>query len=1299
MKSALVSVVLAMAMPGLCRVIHVPGDYPTIQQGIDAAVSGDIVMVAPGTYPEEIELKSGVVVRGAGEGRSIIDGGGDQGDVVRAVGNAINRDTRIEGFTITGASNSGSMPGGGGVFCNSGAKPDISNCRVEGNDTGIALWNGSTALIHNCVIINNLYNGISTGAGGTAVNNTVHNNRTGFYDYSGYRPVVMNNIITGNSRYGISGPSSGNGPQISYNDVWGNTENYHNCSPGVGDISDDPMYEDTVSANYHLLPGSPCIDTGNPDPQYNDPDGTRNDMGAYGGPEAISFIPTVITMGPGPNEADAAVDTDVSAGFNMAMDTATVNDATFVVRGQFTGDIIGAVMYDTLARMVTLDPDNDFLPGEPVTACLTKEVLSAIGDSLNGWSWQFTAEAGTGSGHFGDTSLFPTGDGPIDIIAADLNQDRNIDLVSIGASPGTVSALLGNGDGSFDTAFVANAGATAIAACHGDFNADSILDLAVACDMSSVIAVLLGNGNGTFRSAVNYSVAAAPRGICCSDLNLDGVLDLTATIPSLDSFAVLLGIGDGTFAGARNFPAGDYPDGIVATDFNNDGRPDIATANYFEDSLSVLLGMGDGTFGAPLRHDAGGECFNLGTSDFDLDGNADLAMVLSDDGSVTVLLGDGQGNFPQRASVDVGETPEDIVCTDFNGDGQPDFAVADDYQYPGNVRVLLGDGRGGFTRAGSFPAGEDPFALAAADFDSDSDIDVATANYNYDYLAVLLNIDALVVTSTDPAQHETSAPDSTDVSAVFSAAINQSTLDSASYRVHCAWTGFHPGVISYDPGTMTATLDPATDFVSGEPVSAVLGSDIATGAGVELGGYCWSFTARVPVVTSGEFNDEVSYPTGRQPRGIWSADFDSDGDIDICLTSNTSTSTGAITLLRNNGNGTFAAPEYTSCNSDPIALFGADLDADTDFDLAVFHNQPGTSHLEIMKNDGSGNFTLAHDYTPATLGQHLAGGDFDCDGDIDLVLSDGWGSQDNVRVMRNTGNGTFTGPASYSAGSHARGAAVADVDNDGYLDILVANSGNQNLSVLYNDGTGSFPVLANFSTGTGPHRIHTADFDSDGWVDIATTHYSNAEIRVLLNNGDGTFGSPEPYAALVNTRTIDAGDFDGDRDIDLAMGSSNADTAAVLLNNGDGTFDNLMLYKLGQNPWGVDVAEYDNDRALDLAFACYSSNSVSVLLGLNTGIAGKILRQSQSLALEVSPSVLRGIARISYQAPAPGPASLQILDIAGRIVRELETVRGRPGAAVWDCRDAAGRAAAPGVYFIRLSTAEAELQRKAVLTR
>jgi hypothetical protein len=92
------------------RVLHVPEDYPTIQAGINAAASGDIVMVAAGECFEHITLKAGGVVQGAGESGSIINGGGDSGDVVRAIGNDIQNIAKRIGFTVTGAISNGGMP-------------------------------------------------------------------------------------------------------------------------------------------------------------------------------------------------------------------------------------------------------------------------------------------------------------------------------------------------------------------------------------------------------------------------------------------------------------------------------------------------------------------------------------------------------------------------------------------------------------------------------------------------------------------------------------------------------------------------------------------------------------------------------------------------------------------------------------------------------------------------------------------------------------------------------------------------------------------------------------------------------------------------------------------------------------------------------------------------------------------------------------------------------------------------------------------------------------------------------------
>lgn len=67
-------------------------------------------------------------------------------------------------------------------------------------------------------------------------------------------------------------------------DQWVEYSNLSGYFSGEGNINENPLFVDPENGDFHLQIGSPCIDTGSPSPQYNDPDGSRNDMGAYGGP-------------------------------------------------------------------------------------------------------------------------------------------------------------------------------------------------------------------------------------------------------------------------------------------------------------------------------------------------------------------------------------------------------------------------------------------------------------------------------------------------------------------------------------------------------------------------------------------------------------------------------------------------------------------------------------------------------------------------------------------------------------------------------------------------------------------------------------------------------------------------------------------------------------------------------------------------------------------------------------------------------------------------------------------------------
>ncbi len=90
---------------------------------------------------------------------------------------------------------------------------------------------------------------------------------------------IYNNIVVNNIGKGLYGYESTDCP-ATYNDVWENTVNYDGISPGIGSISADPLFVGGNPFSYHLLVGSPCIDTGDPESPL-DPDGTRADMGAF----------------------------------------------------------------------------------------------------------------------------------------------------------------------------------------------------------------------------------------------------------------------------------------------------------------------------------------------------------------------------------------------------------------------------------------------------------------------------------------------------------------------------------------------------------------------------------------------------------------------------------------------------------------------------------------------------------------------------------------------------------------------------------------------------------------------------------------------------------------------------------------------------------------------------------------------------------------------------------------------------------------------------------------------------------
>ncbi len=275
------------------------GAFKTIQEGIDAASDGEAVMVARGTYLENIKFDGkNIVLRSVNPldpsvvAGTIIDGNG-QGSVVTFVGNEKSTCV-LSGFTVR----NGAAENGGGICggkWNASTRATIQNNIITGNSARTAgglIW--CNGVIQNNIICGNSaewYGGGLDSCDGTIENDTIYANSAGYYGgISGGRGVIRNCIIWGNRCQEALVFDQIN-PMIKLTycciEEW--------SGGGEGNISYNPHFVDAANGDFHLRSWSPCVDAGDPASGFRgepEPNGGRIDMGAYGNtPGATSKSP------------------------------------------------------------------------------------------------------------------------------------------------------------------------------------------------------------------------------------------------------------------------------------------------------------------------------------------------------------------------------------------------------------------------------------------------------------------------------------------------------------------------------------------------------------------------------------------------------------------------------------------------------------------------------------------------------------------------------------------------------------------------------------------------------------------------------------------------------------------------------------------------------------------------------------------------------------------------------------------------------------------------------------------------
>ncbi len=492
-------------------------------------------------------------------------------------------------------------------------------------------------------------------------------------------------------------------------------------------------------------------------------------------------------------------------------------------------------------------------------------------------------------------------------------------------------------------------------------------------------------------------------------------------------------------------------------------------------------------------------------------------------------------SFSETSTVDVGagKTPWRLALSDVNGDHRLDV-VAGDTTTP-SLSVLLGDGAGGLTLSGTYgftgPGTVVLRSLAVGDFNGDCHPDLVTSSLNGGNVSLFLGRGDGTFGSPVNYVAET-AP-------LAAGAQIESIAADPNFRSLIAWDE------NVTANSVQVTRIPRSSW------PGIQGTLAAT-----------------PTAT---------LPAGMDPRGIAFGDLNRDGYRDLVVADRTS---NTIRVYLNDGTGTFAAPlapVVTGLQPESVAIADVDNDGLNDVLVACF----GSNDVVVHRNLGGGVLAPGVSFPVNGSGpRQVIAIDMDGDGTIDFVTVNA--TSNTISCFVNpAGDGTFIPSAinppglpagAYPVGNGPVSLAVADLNNDGRLDIVTANVNEDSVTVLLRDGStsavqisssttfalgGTIPAAPSVSSGPidlvgiAPVAVAIADLNQDGFLDIVTADQGAGTVTILHGGKGGVGGNffvPTDYFHYGSATAI------GLPPVKLAVPSGPTCLAVADLNN-DGTRD------------------------------------------------------------------------------------------------------------------------------------------------
>jgi hypothetical protein len=341
--------------------------------------------------------------------------------------------------------------------------------------------------------------------------------------------------------------------------------------------------------------------------------------------------------------------------------------------------------------------------------------------------------------------------------------------------------------------------------------------------------------------------------------------------------------------------------------------------------------------------------------------------------------------------------------------------------------------------------------------------------------------------------------------------------------------GTDHGDVTLRLGTASGTFGPAINFTAGTgPVSVAI-SDLNGDGNLDIVvANILSGNVTVALGAGGGTFAFNNFAAGNAPSSVAIGDLNGDGKLDLAVAD----AGGGVSVLLGNGDGTFQPATTFAVNAPNSAAVG-DFNGDGKLDIVVA-NPTGVS---ILLGNGDGTFGPARNFAAGQLPASLAVADLNGDGKLDVAVA----NQDSntVSVLLGNGDGTLGTASNFAVGTTPTSVAIADLNGDGKLDLAVASGDVGNVSnvvsVLVGRGDGSFGAAAAFAAGPGFASVAIADLDGNGGLDLVvanngafdpnTLKIGPGSISVLLDAGNiSAFQHSSLTIAAVDDRpTVGAG--------------------------------------------------------------------------------------------------------------------------------------------------------------------------------